>query len=128
MCVSAPAAAAGCSGTAADEAAPDTTGDPPPGDLVKVHIHTDSPDAVFKLIKSEFSDKPIPIKEKVEDMHTQVKNSKRGYTPDDFKVTLVFDSTCLTEPWVAEGFAHCPIICTIRSAFSVTPRGWDFVL
>jgi fatty acid-binding protein DegV len=47
-------------------------------------------------------------------MRRQVKNASRSYKPEDFKVTIIADSTCLTEPWVETGFAHVPIIATVK--------------
>mmetsp|Transcript_28476 Transcript_28476/g.74836 ORF Transcript_28476/g.74836 Transcript_28476/m.74836 type:complete len:704 (-) Transcript_28476:85-2196(-) len=83
-------------------------------ELAKVHIHSDEPQAVFDVLIDEFSKSEIPIKEKVDDMRRQVADSKRGYNPDKFKVTLVIDSTCQVGKWAANSYAHVPVVATIH--------------
>ena len=47
-------------------------------------------------------------------LHGQVRNARRCYNPEDFKVTFIFDSTAITEPWAETGVAHVPIVGMIK--------------
>lgn len=47
------------------------------GNMIKVHIHTNDPEAVFEQLRA-FSRDPVLKKEKVEDMHIIAARLERG--------------------------------------------------
>jgi hypothetical protein len=81
--------------------------------VVKAHIHSDAPQKVFDCCQ-QHNRMQIPLKEKSDDMRRQVANSHRSYNPDNFKVSFVFDSSCLTEEWSETGFVIAPILGMIK--------------
>ena len=81
--------------------------------VLKCHIHSDDPQLVFDFCQ-QHNALVVPLKEKSDDMRRQVMNSKRSYNPDDFKVSFVFDSSCLTEEWAETGFVVAPILGVLK--------------
>jgi hypothetical protein len=68
------------------------------GTLVKVHMHTADPPRLFKLLLG-FSDTPVLLKEKVEDMRVQVAEKSAGYDMSAAKCVYVTDMSGQGPEW-----------------------------
>jgi hypothetical protein len=74
--------------------APSKTG----GTLVKVHMHTSDPSRLFALLLG-FSDTPVLLKEKVEDMRVQVAEKNLSFDMSGAKCVFVTDISGSGPEW-----------------------------